>query len=61
MADTLCRSCSRAYPGNGCWADNFNPVPGWTAVERTMINMGKPIVSYRVVDCPMFEKDKPRK
>ena len=61
-ADTLCWSCRRAYPGNGCcWADKFEPVPDWCAGTKIRYDGDKKIVSYRVYTCPLFEKDMPRK
>lgn len=53
MADStkhsLCWDCGKSTRSGCCWAENFEPVDGWT-VERTEN-------SYRVLDCPEFERD----
>lgn len=60
MAETLCWSCARAYPGHGCcWADKFIPVPDWCAGTRKRYDAnGKETVTYHVYSCPLYEKDK---
>ena len=54
--DTLCWRCAKAI-NNGCsWSERFEPVQGWTAVP-TKINCEYYMAdSYRVIDCPEFER-----
>ena len=56
---SICWDCTHAAGRDRCcWARNFEPVPGWEAIETKTL-MG--LVSYAVMDCPMFERDKKRK
>lgn len=53
----LCWDCQRALPLRGCpWADNFQPVEGWTAFPK-MIEGNVP--TYAIRECPLFLADKP--
>lgn len=65
--DSLCWDCKNAC-GKCSWsaADPatgellFQPVPGWTAeeVQRTENTYSSNVVvTYRVIDCPLFERD----
>ena len=48
-AETLCSFCGNAC-NNGCiWAEELQPVDGWTAVENKN--------GFFVVDCPEFRSD----
>lgn len=60
MAETLCWKCRKATnpKGSDCeWAKNFTPVKGWDAVlvklKYATVNCSS---SYRVIDCPKFER-----
>lgn len=56
---TLCWDCQRAAGADRCcWADRFEPVPGWEAV-KTKTMMG--LTSYAVKNCPAFLRDKKRR
>ena len=51
MAEQLCWSCSKACGGSDCpWANKLQPVEGWTAKPS--------IVTYRIIECPLYEKEK---
>ena len=58
---TLCWDCENACAGCA-WSRFFKPVPGWMA-EQTKIKLNvkndRQIISssYRVIDCPEFERD----
>ncbi len=56
---SLCWDCQRAAGADRCcWADKFEPVPGWEAVEtKTMMGL----TSYAVKNCPAFLRDKKRR
>lgn len=61
---TLCWACRRAAGPDMCpWARRGQPVPGWRA-EPTVIKMGGRADgishSYKVMECPLYEKDLPR-
>lgn len=53
--DTLCWKCKNAC--GGCsWSKNLTPVEGWKA-ERVYNNVySQDTVSYRVRECPEFER-----
>lgn len=57
----ICINCKNAVPdnrGHGCeWSRNFDPVPGWTAEPTILRAGGNEIESYRITDCPKFERD----
>ena len=63
MPETLCWSCSRAYPGHGCcWADKFEPMPDWCAGVRLRYDAnGNKTVSYHVYSCPLYDKEQRKK
>ena len=63
MAETLCWSCARAYPGHGCcWADKFEPMPDWCAGVRLRYDaQGNKTVSYHVYSCPLYDKEQRKK
>ena len=56
---SLCWDCQRAAGADRCcWADKFEPVPGWDAVKtKTMTGL----TSYAVKNCPAFLRDKKRR
>ena len=55
-SDTLCWRCAKAAT-NGCaWSASFKPVNGWTAVPTKITCADHTADSYRVVDCPEFER-----
>lgn len=57
MAQSLCWACKRAVGERMCcWAQRFEPVPGWNAKPREI--QGKHIISsFFVLDCPLFERE----
>lgn len=59
--DTLCWTCQKF--GGGCsWSQKFIPVKGWVAEQHDLkIAGGKFVDSYRVIKCPEYLKDKPRR
>lgn len=69
---TLCWRCQNAVPDgtHGCpWSEKEKPVPGWNAEQNNLLQQyywrGKTashyVTSYRVIDCPLFVPDLPRK
>lgn len=62
-SDTLCWFCQRAAnKGRVCsWADRFEPVEGWQAIEVIVRSQDgtipKPLQSYKVIECPLFVPD----
>ena len=60
---TKCWHCKHAIPrkGNPCnWAMKFEAVEGWDA-KKTQLRLSETklmnkIDSYRVIDCPLFER-----
>jgi len=61
-SNSLCWDCQNAVLG--CeWSREFEPVPGWTAKPRRMIDnaRGTVTMSYNVIKCPKFIKDEPPK
>lgn len=63
-----CWSCARYY-ANCPWTIDFTPVPGWNAIETVKMvthqsQSGKSVKQdtfYKVIDCPLFVPDPPRK
>ena len=63
--ETLCWYCSNAVPnpktGKGCsWSKEFKPVEGWVAEKTLIVTRAegeRPIPSYIVYDCPLFDRD----
>lgn len=58
----ICINCKNAVPdnrGHGCpWSERFDPVHGWTAEPSVLrAGYGKPIETYRITACPMFDRD----
>lgn len=54
---TLCWACKKAVCGCS-WSRSFTPVEGWDAVPTTVYVQNKPPApSYRVLACPLFERD----
>ena len=54
--DTLCWRCIKSA-NNGCsWSERFEPVEGWTAVPTKIKFCDYTDDSYRVIDCPEFER-----
>ena len=50
MAEQLCWSCSKTCGGSDCpWANKLKPVEGWKAEPS--------IVTYRIIECPLYEKE----
>ena len=59
MAEQLCWSCSKACGGSDCpWANKLQPVEGWVAKKKTTKDCGQEVVSYRITECPLFERKK---
>lgn len=60
----LCWSCTKACGGSDCpWANELKPVKGWKAKESS-ISMGngkKREKTYRIIECPLYEKEKRKK
>lgn len=57
----ICFDCQRALPLRGCsWADNFQPVEGWTATPVTIKTNISHRDSYNITACPLFLQDKPK-
>lgn len=63
--ETLCWCCANALPGvdretgheRGCeWSLYKQPVPGWDATREDIPMNDKMLRSYRVFDCPKFER-----
>lgn len=53
----LCWDCQRALPLRGCpWADNFQPVEGWTATPKVLTGN---VHTFAIRECPLFLPDKP--
>lgn len=62
MAEQLCWSCSKACGGSDCpWANKLQPVEGWVATKKTTKDCGQEVVSYRITECPLFEKGRRKK
>lgn len=65
--DSICWKCRKATGGRGCpWADNFEPVPGWEAIEGRICFTGTyrdgtpyrhETPTYDVHYCPLFEME----
>ena len=54
--ETLCWRCAKSV-NNGCsWSASFKPVNGWTAVPTKITFADHTADSYRVIDCPEFER-----
>ena len=61
---SLCWDCQRAAGKKMCtWALFEQPIPGWNAVERDVLNEMKTPEqkSFMVYDCPQFIEDLPRR
>lgn len=53
---TLCWDCQRAV--KECpWSANFEPVDGWDAEPTMIMTSYRPMPSYHVKACPLFEPD----
>lgn len=53
---TLCWNCANAV--GGCsWSQSFEPVEGWDAVPCIIRGNGIEVPSFRVLSCPLFERD----
>lgn len=53
---TLCWRCAKSV-NNGCsWSARFEPVQGWTVVQTKIACADHTADSYRVIDCPEFER-----
>ena len=53
---TLCWDCQRAV--KECpWSANFEPVPGWDAEPTLLMADYRPVQSFHVKACPLFEPD----
>lgn len=55
----ICFDCQNAT-GKCSWSRNFTPVQGWYA-ELSVLGNEHPIVTYHVMECQLFVRDKPRK
>ena len=59
MAEQLCWSCSKACGGSDCpWANKLQPVEGWEAKKKIICGQKKPIETYHITKCPLYEKRK---
>ena len=59
MAEQLCWSCSKACGGSDCpWANKLQPVEGWTAKPSIVMSNYHQINTYRIIECPLYEKEK---
>ena len=65
---TLCWTCRNAVPKMvngkyicGCsWSVRLEPVKGWTEEKDVKeANSPKPIKTWKVIDCPEYESDRP--
>lgn len=65
--ESICWGCRKAdhftNVENPCpWASKFQPVEGWVAEESRLKGYhSKGIESYRVISCPLFDADPPKK
>ena len=58
MAEQLCWSCSKACGGSDCpWANKLKPVEGWTAKPSIVMSNYHQINTYRIIECPLYEKE----
>ena len=58
MAEQLCWSCSKACGGADCpWANKLKPVEGWKAKKKIICGQKKPIETFHIVECPLYEKE----
>lgn len=65
--DSICWKCRKSSGGRGCpWADKFEPVPGWEAIEGKIWFTSKyqdgtayrhETPTYDVHYCPLFEME----
>lgn len=57
--ETLCWRCEWAAGKDGkcAWASRFKPVPGWKATPTVLTPDDRPVDSFDVIECPLFEKD----
>ena len=52
ISQTICWDCKKAI--GGCsWSETLTPVEGWTAIQNDKDNTE----SYKVIMCPLFERD----
>ena len=59
MAEQLCWSCVKACGGSDCpWANKLKPVEGWTAKPSIVMSNYHQINTYRIIECPLYEKEK---
>ena len=59
MAEQLCWFCSKACGGSDCpWANKLQPVPGWTAKPSIVMSNYNQINTFRIFECPLYEKEK---
>ena len=59
MAEQLCWSCSKACGGSDCpWANKLQPVEGWTAKPSIVMSNYHQINTFRIIECPLYEKRK---
>ncbi|MCL2461417.1 MAG: hypothetical protein FWF44_02025 [Defluviitaleaceae bacterium] len=57
-AETICWQCKNAN-GNGCeWFKEHLPVRGWIAARNDIDGNDSFKVSFRVFECPEFERGK---
>lgn len=54
--ETLCWRCAKSVNMGCSWSQGFKPVYGWTAVPTKITCADHTADSYRVVDCPEFER-----
>lgn len=59
---SLCWRCANSTNSGCSWSREFKPVRGWTAEKKiqqvqTRANVKRPVISYRVFDCPQFTDD----
>lgn len=57
MKETLCWSCTSPGTGRCCWDRDLTPVAGWTAEPTKTDGFD----TFRVLKCPLYIKQPPRK
>lgn len=59
MAEQLCWSCAKACGGSDCpWANKLQPVEGWVAKPSLILSNKHQMETYRIIECPLYEKRK---
>lgn len=55
-ADGFCPPRAKSVSMGCSWSQGFTPVYGWTAVPTKITCADHKADSYRVIDCPEFER-----